>query len=234
SGCDHYHHYSLTNHYNRYCFFNSFQFSNKINNFITKLDNTSNELKNTNETSLNHIFNQHEELINSIDGNLNQVMDLIRNNNDVNNENSNDDIVSFKKFLSKFDSNISSTGNSTRLRRNKPGTVALQEIRKYQRNTNLLLKKLPFSRVVREIAMELFPCDSQVGFKWQSSAILALQEATEAYMVYVFEDAVTLMKKDMELANRLRGAAKELSFDIGGGEDDGKKSGRIWCNTFPS
>ncbi|CAJ0851650.1 7494_t:CDS:2, partial [Entrophospora sp. SA101] len=205
--------------------------------------NTSNELKNTNETSLNHIFNQHEELINSIDGNLNQVMDLIRNNNDVNNENSNDDIVSFKKFLSKFDSNISSTGNSTRLRRNKPGTVALQEIRKYQRNTNLLLKKLPFSRVVREIAMELFPCDSQVGFKWQSSAILALQEATEAYMVYVFEDAnscalhakrVTLMKKDMELANRLRGAAKELSFDIGGGEDDGKKSGRIWCNTFPS
>nr|CAG8443883.1 13419_t:CDS:2 [Entrophospora candida] len=81
--------------------------------------------------------------------------------------------------------------------------------------------------------MELFPCDSQVGFKWQSSAILALQEATEAYMVYVFE-MLTLMKKDMELANRLRGAAKELSFDIGGGEDDGKKSGRIWCNTFPS
>nr|CAG8566150.1 2993_t:CDS:2 [Entrophospora candida]CAG8571807.1 2152_t:CDS:2 [Entrophospora candida] len=96
-------------------------------------------------------------------------------------------------------------------RRYKPGTVALREIRQYQRTTNLLLRKLPFSRVV---AMEILEPDSQVGFRWQSTAILALQEATEAFLIHLFEDAnlcaihakrVTLMQKDIQLARRIRG-----------------------------
>ncbi|KAF0420300.1 histone H3 [Gigaspora margarita] len=99
-------------------------------------------------------------------------------------------------------------------RRYRPGTVALREIRQYQKTTNLLLRKLPFSRVVREIAIELMEPDATVGYRWQSSAILALQEACEAYLVHLFEDAnlcaihakrVTIMQKDIQLARRIRG-----------------------------
>lgn len=65
----------------------------------------------------------------------------------------------------------------------RPGTVALREIRRYQKSTDLLIRKLPFQRLVREIAS---------GFKddlrFQSSAIAALQEASEAYLVGLFED----------------------------------------------
>ena len=65
--------------------------------------------------------------------------------------------------------------------RYRPGTKALKEIRKYQKTTELLLRKLPFARLVREIAMEFAPLsDEGVGMRWQSSALLALQEATEA------------------------------------------------------
>ncbi|KAF9578074.1 hypothetical protein BGW38_006335, partial [Lunasporangiospora selenospora] len=75
----------------------------------------------------------------------------------------------------------------------KPGTVALREIRQYQRSTQLLIQKLPFTRVVREIANEYVSSvtgrGSDVGLRWQSSALMALQEATEAYMVHLFEDA---------------------------------------------
>ncbi|KAJ9093396.1 hypothetical protein QFC21_006426 [Naganishia friedmannii] len=71
--------------------------------------------------------------------------------------------------------------------RYRPGTVALREIRKYQKSTDLLLAKLPFSRVVREVTYELAPYASNL--RWQSSALLALQEATEAYLVHLFEDA---------------------------------------------
>ena len=79
-------------------------------------------------------------------------------------------------------------------RRYKPGTVALREIRRYQRSTDLLISKLPFARVVREVADEFIEENydssaSAVGLRWQSSAILALQEATEAYLVHLFEDA---------------------------------------------
>ena len=93
--------------------------------------------------------------------------------------------------------------------RYRPGTVALREIRKYQKSTDLLIRKLPFQRLVREIA---------AGFKndlrFQSAAILALQEASEAYLVGVFEDTnlcaihakrVTIMPKDIQLARRIRG-----------------------------
>ncbi|KAI9802876.1 MAG: centromeric DNA-binding histone H3-like protein cse4 [Piccolia ochrophora] len=97
--------------------------------------------------------------------------------------------------------------------RYKPGTVALREIRRYQRTTDLLLLKLPFSRLVREIALDLFPATDML--RWQSQAIQALQEAAEAFLVHLFEDTnlcaihakrVTIMQRDMQLARRIRGA----------------------------
>jgi histone H3 len=94
-------------------------------------------------------------------------------------------------------------------RRYKPGTVALREIRKYQKSTDLLIRKLPFQRLVREIAEEVSD-----GLRFQSFAVLALQEAAEAYLVSLFEDTnlcaihakrVTIMPKDIRLARRIRG-----------------------------
>ncbi|KAF9946424.1 centromeric DNA-binding histone H3-like protein cse4 [Modicella reniformis] len=101
-------------------------------------------------------------------------------------------------------------------RRYRPGVKALREIRQYQRTTDLLIQKLPFARVVREIA-DVCAADSSTlstGMRWQSSALLALQEAAEAYMVHLFEDAnlcaihakrVTVMQRDIQLARRIRG-----------------------------
>jgi len=66
--------------------------------------------------------------------------------------------------------------------RYRPGTVALREIRKYQKSTELLIRKLPFQRLVREIAQ-----DFKTDLRFQSSAVLALQEAAEAYLVGLFE-----------------------------------------------
>lgn len=92
--------------------------------------------------------------------------------------------------------------------RYRPGTVALREIRRYQKNTDLLIKKLPFQRLVREIAM-----DFKTEIKFQKSAVVALQEASEAYLVGLFEDTnlcaihakrVTIQPKDIQLARRLR------------------------------
>jgi len=93
--------------------------------------------------------------------------------------------------------------------RYRPGTVALREIRKYQKSTELLVRKLPFQRLVREIATEF-----KTDLRFQSSAVLALQEASESYLVGLFEDTnlcaihakrVTIMPKDMQLARRIRG-----------------------------
>ena len=93
--------------------------------------------------------------------------------------------------------------------RYRPGTVALREIRRYQKSTELLIRKLPFQRLVREIAQ-----DYKGDLRFQSSAVLALQEAAEAYLVSLFEDTnlcaihakrVTIMPKDMQLARRIRG-----------------------------
>ena len=93
--------------------------------------------------------------------------------------------------------------------RYRPGTVALREIRKYQKSTELLIRKLPFQRLVRDVA-ENYRSD----IRFQSSAILALQEASESYLVGLFEDTnlcaihakrVTIMLKDMQLARRIRG-----------------------------
>ncbi|KAL9933034.1 hypothetical protein V8E36_008289 [Tilletia maclaganii] len=94
--------------------------------------------------------------------------------------------------------------------RYKPGTVALREIRKYQNNTELLIRKLPSQRLVKDIFEECNRRDLRI----QSSALAALQEASEAYLVSLFEDTmlaaihakrVTIMVKDMRLARRIRG-----------------------------
>jgi len=91
----------------------------------------------------------------------------------------------------------------------RPGTAALREIRKYQKTTNLLIRKLPFQRLVREIAQ-----DFKNDLRFQASAILALQEASEAYIVGLMEDTnlcaihakrVTIMPKDVQLSRRIRG-----------------------------
>ncbi|XP_063021430.1 histone H3-like centromeric protein A [Melospiza melodia melodia] len=112
-------------------------------------------------------------------------------------------------------------------RRRRPGQRALQEIRTYQRSTHLLLRPGPFARLtpgcphgdvpmsplprVRELCL-LFT--RGVDYRWQSMALLALQEAAEAFMVRLLEDAylcslharrVTLFPKDLQLARRLRG-----------------------------
>jgi len=105
-----------------------------------------------------------------------------------------------------------------RRRRFRPGTVALKEIRHYQKRTDLLLAKLPFARVVREIALEMMTGNGRYEegslLRWQTSALLALQEAAEAYLVHLFEDAnlcaihakrVTIMQRDIQLARRIRG-----------------------------
>ncbi|XP_027459914.2 histone H3.3, partial [Zalophus californianus] len=93
------------------------------------------------------------------------------------------------------------TGGVKKPHRYRPGTVALREIRRYQKSTELLIRKLPFQRLVREIAQ-----DFKTDLRFQSSAVMALQEACEAYLVGLFEDTnlcaihakrVTIMPKDI-------------------------------------
>jgi histone H3 len=101
------------------------------------------------------------------------------------------------------------TGGVKKPHRFRPGTVALREIRKYQKSTELLIRKLPFQRLVREICN-----DFKTDLRFHSQALLALQEASEAYLVGLFEDTnlcaihakrVTIMPKDLQLARRIRG-----------------------------
>ena len=100
-------------------------------------------------------------------------------------------------------------GRRIKPHRYRAGTVALKDIRHYQGSTALLIRKLPFQRVVREIAQDI-----KTDLRFQSAAILCLQEATEAYLVGLFDDAnlcaiharrVTIMPKDIQLARRIRG-----------------------------
>jgi histone H3 len=102
-----------------------------------------------------------------------------------------------------------STGGVKRPRRYRPGTVALREIRKYQKGTELLIRKLPFQQLVRQLSQGY-----KTDLRFQSSALLALQEASEAFLVKLFEDTqlcalhakrVTIMPRDIHLARRLRG-----------------------------
>ncbi|KAB1267121.1 histone H3-like centromeric protein A [Camelus dromedarius] len=103
----------------------------------------------------------------------------------------------------------------------------LREIRVLQKSTHLLLRKAPFCRLVssrklpanpraREICVQF---TRGVDFNWQAQALLALQEAAEAFLVHLFEDAyllslhagrVTLFPKDVQLARRIRGIQEGL------------------------
>ena len=102
-------------------------------------------------------------------------------------------------------------GRRIKPHRYRAGTVALKDIRHYQGNTALLIRKLPFQRVVREIAQDI-----KTDLRFQSAAILCLQEATEAYLVGLLDDAnlcaiharrVTIMPKDIQLARTNLGRA---------------------------
>ncbi len=106
-------------------------------------------------------------------------------------------------------SQANNAGGVKKAHRFHPGTVALREIRRYQKSTELLIRKLPFQRLVREIAQ-----DYKTDLRFQASAIAALQEAAEAYLVGLFEDTnlcaihakrMTIQTKDMQLARRIRG-----------------------------
>jgi histone H3 len=97
---------------------------------------------------------------------------------------------------------------------NSAGEKALKEIRAYQSSTDLLIRRLPFARLVREIQQTMM----RETLRWQGTAILALQEAAEAHLVGLFEDCnqcaihgkrVTIMPKDMQLARRIRGVHRE-------------------------
>lgn len=101
--------------------------------------------------------------------------------------------------------------NKTQAIRFRPGTKALKEIRKFQKSTDLLIHRLPFARLVKEITF-----DYHHSLQWQSTALEALQYASEDYIVGLMEDAnlsalhakrVTLMPKDLHLAKRIRGNA---------------------------
>jgi len=109
----------------------------------------------------------------------------------------------------KFPRPAPGTGGRRKPHRYRPGTVALREIRRFQKTDNLLIRRMPFQRLVREIAQ-----DFKTDLRFQGSAVLALQEASEAYLVGLFEDTnlcaihanrVTITWKDMRLALRIRG-----------------------------
>ena len=104
---------------------------------------------------------------------------------------------------------LGANGGVKKPHRYRPGTVALREIRRFQKTTELLIRKAPFQRVVRDIALKY-----KKDVRFQSTAVLALQEASEAYMVGMFEDTnlaalhakrVTILPRDLALARRLRG-----------------------------
>ena len=91
----------------------------------------------------------------------------------------------------------------------RPGHLALNEIRHYQKRVNLLIRKLPFQHLVRELAQQF-----NMDLQFRSAAITALQEASEAYLVHLFEDSnlcaihakrVTIMPKDIQLTRCIRG-----------------------------
>jgi histone H3/H4 len=100
--------------------------------------------------------------------------------------------------------------------RYKPGTVALREIRRYQKSTDTLIRRLPFQRLCRQICREL---TSGHEIRFQSAALRAIQEATEAYILTIFENArlssiyakrSTILPRDLLLVQRI--TSKFFSF----------------------
>ena len=96
--------------------------------------------------------------------------------------------------------------------RYKPGTQALMEIRKYQKSHELLIWKAPFARTVREICLDTSVCTWRMEIRWQANMLIALQEASEVYLVKLFSDTnlaaihakrVTIQLKDIHLVCRI-------------------------------
>ena len=111
-----------------------------------------------------------------------------------------------KKAAKKAASGSSGMKKSFRWR---PGTVALREVKKYQKSTEMLVAKAPFSRLVREVAET-----HKAGLRFAASAVAAIQEATESFVISLLSDAnltalhanrVTAMPRDLQLVRRLRG-----------------------------
>ena len=110
------------------------------------------------------------------------------------------------------------TGGYRKPHQYQPGILALREIRRYQQSTECLIKRTPFQKIIREISQEYQVCPDGPGtpvqVHFQSTAIAALQEAAENFIVGLFEDVsllavhakgVTVMPKDIRLALRIRG-----------------------------
>ena len=107
-----------------------------------------------------------------------------------------------------------STGGVKKPHRYRPGTVALREIRRYQKSCDLLIAKLPFHRLCKEILQDVAKVFKKPDWRMTLSSVMANQEAAEAYLVGLFEDTnlcaihakrVTVMSKDIQLARRIRG-----------------------------
>lgn len=102
--------------------------------------------------------------------------------------------------------------NAVKIRKTKyRGNQAQKEVEYYQRTTNLLIKKIPFARVIRQIVIEMWGGEKELY--WKSTALLALQEAAEWFLICLFQDAnlcarhakrVTVMNEDLALVRRLR------------------------------
>ena len=112
------------------------------------------------------------------------------------------------------------SGGVKKPHRYRPGTVALREIRRFQKSTELLVRKAPFGRLVREIAQD---CERLQNARFQASAVLASQEATEAYATTLFDDTnhaaihakrTTIQPKDIQLVRHLRGERGGINLSV--------------------
>ncbi len=113
---------------------------------------------------------------------------------------------------------ITKSGKPRKAHRFRSGTVALREIKRYQKSTELLIRKAPFQRLVREIAQNY-----KTDCRFQAAAIAALQEASEAFLVEIFQDTnsnaihshrVTISARDMLLARRIGATARNFADQL--------------------
>lgn len=118
-------------------------------------------------------------------------------------------IIGNKRPMSMKSIDVVHGGVKKKKRRRRAVTNFRREVQKLQKSTKLLIQKAPFQRLVREIAQ-----DYKYDLRFNSFALLALQEAAEAYLVGLLEDtnlaclhrnAQTILPKDMQLAYELRG-----------------------------
>ena len=125
--------------------------------------------------------------------------------------------------MNQTSSSEQAAGKRSAARRWRPGTVALREIKKYQKSTDLMLRKAPFRRLVKELILE---AGQDMSLTYQPrcsfSALEAIQEAAEMYLVHLFDDSnlcaihsrrVTIMPKDLCLARRIRGETTKMDTE---------------------